>query len=286
MKVRKADFSGSWYPAEADRCEKEIKQFLKDPSILNLPKKTTFGGIVPHAGWYYSGAIACNVIAALQDGSEFSTIVVFGMHLHPSSSTFIMAQGAWETPFGEIEINSDLSDVLLKQFPFFIETPDNYSQDNTIELQLPFIKYFFKNVRILPMGMPPRKSSLEIGSAICKSAEGIGEKIKVIGSTDLTHYGYNYGFAPKGSGSKALQWVKEENDKRLIDAICVMDPERVIQEGTTNHNACCSGAAATAVIAAKTLGAGKGRMISYSTSYDKSPADSFVGYVGVVFQKN
>ena len=40
---------------------------------------------------------------------------------------------------------------------------------------------------------------------------------------------------------------------------------------------------ATAIAAAKRLGAEKGNMIAYSTSYDKSPGDSFVGYVGIVF---
>ena len=43
-------------------------------------------------------------------------------------------------------------------------------------------------------------------------------------------------------------------------------------------------AAATAIAAAKHLGAEKAETIAYSTSYDKSPGDSFVGYVGVVFR--
>ncbi|MEW5910112.1 MAG: AmmeMemoRadiSam system protein B, partial [Thermodesulfobacteriota bacterium] len=243
------------------------------------------GGIVPHAGWYYSGAIACNIIAALQGESHIDTIVIFGMHLHPSSSAYIMAEGTWETPFGDIEIHSDLADMLLKNFSFMVETPENYTPDNTIELQLPFIKYLFKDVRILPMGVPPRRSSLEIGKAVCMAATKMGEKIKVIGSTDLTHYGQNYGYTPKGGGAGALKWVKEENDRRFIDAVCSMDPERAIQEGITHRNACCSGAAATAISAAKALGAEKGKMIAYSTSYDKSPAESFVGYAGILFQE-
>jgi hypothetical protein len=62
-----------------------------------------------------------------------------------------------------------------------------------------------------------------------------------------------------------------------------LDPNTVISEGLANHNACCSGAAATAIAAAKELGAEKAQTIAYSTSYDKSPGDSFVGYVGIVF---
>jgi hypothetical protein len=105
----------------------------------------------------------------------------------------------------------------------------------------------------------------------------------VIGSTDLTHYGYNYGFVTKGTGSQALDWVRNENDRRVIDSMLAMDPEKVIAEGLSNQNACCAGAAATAIETAKNLGADQADQIAYSTSYDKSPGDSFVGYVGIVF---
>jgi AmmeMemoRadiSam system protein B len=69
----------------------------------------------------------------------------------------------------------------------------------------------------------------------------------------------------------------------VIDAMLTMDPEKVIKEAMANQNACCSGAAATAIAAAKELGAKQAKTIAYATSHDKSPGDSFVGYVGIVF---
>jgi hypothetical protein len=105
----------------------------------------------------------------------------------------------------------------------------------------------------------------------------------VLGSTDLTHYGYNYGYAPKGVGKAAVDWVKNENDRRLVDLILRMDAEEVIRESLTNHNACCSGAVAAAIAAAKKLGARQAQKLFYATSYDVRPDNSFVGYVGVVF---
>jgi hypothetical protein len=69
----------------------------------------------------------------------------------------------------------------------------------------------------------------------------------------------------------------------VIDAMLSMDPESVISEALSNQNACCAGAAATAIAAAKELGAKNSESIRYATSYDKSPGDSFVGYVGIVF---
>ena len=283
MKVRKSVFSGSWYPGDAAGCEREIKGFLKEYSTKIIAQRDLTGGIVPHAGWYFSGSIACNVIHCLKDEEPPDAFVIFGMHLHTRSPSYIMTDGSWETPFGEIEIEKSLAGALVEQFTFQIETAENYTQDNTIELQLPFIKYFFEDTKIVPIGVPPVQESLEIGKAVADISQRLGLRIKVIGSTDLTHYGMNYGFVSHGTGPAALDWVRNENDRRVIDAMLAMDPDKVISEALANQNACCSGAAATAIAAAKRLGSDKAETIAYATSYDKSPGDSFVGYAGIVF---
>ncbi|MGD2269057.1 MAG: AmmeMemoRadiSam system protein B [Desulfobacterales bacterium] len=283
MGLRKANFAGSWYPGRAQECEREILSFLEDRNIPSPSSKNLIGGIVPHAGWYFSGSIACNVIRSLRDDVIPDVIVIFGMHLHENSPRFIMKEGAWQTPFGELKIADDLSGKLIKKFSFTFETAENYSRDNTIELQLPFIKYFFKNVKVVTIGVPPAKESLMVGEAVAEIAAELGLKLKVIGSTDLTHYGYNYGFVAKGTGSSAVEWVRNTNDRRIIDAMLGMEPATVIDEAKANQNACCAGAAATAIACAKHLGATRAESIAYATSYDKSPGDSFVGYVGIVF---
>jgi AmmeMemoRadiSam system protein B len=195
----------------------------------------------------------------------------------------MMKEGKWATPLGILEIDADLGEKLASEFRFAIETPRHYEQDNTIELQLPFIKHFFPDVKILPLGVPPHPASLSIGERAAEIASSMGKGILVLGSTDLTHYGYNYGYAPKGTGKAAVVWVKNENDRRVVDLILKMDPEGVIHESLRSQNACCSGAVAAAISAAKKLGALKGEKLLYATSYDTQPNTSFVGYVGVVF---
>jgi hypothetical protein len=280
--IRRAVFAGSWYPSSASECENEIAGFLTEGKTIKSPDRNLVGGIVPHAGWYYSGSIACNVIRRLKSEAPPDVIVIFGMHLHTNSRCHLMAEGAWETPFGEIPVEATLAAELVKKFSFTLETPDHFNQDNTVELQLPFIKYFFKDTKIIAMGVPPSRSSLEIGKSVIDFAGQMGLTAKVIGSTDLTHYGSNYGFTSRGRGQKAVDWVRHENDRRVIDAMLALDPENVINEALASQNACCAGAAATAIAAAKSLGANQADEIAYATSYDKSPGDSFVGYVGIV----
>ena len=282
-KLRRAVFAGSWYPSSAAECEKEIKGFLAEGKKMDFPAGDLVGGIVPHAGWFFSGSIACNVIGGLKSDEPPDVIVVFGMHLHPDSPCIMMAEGAWETPFGEICVDEQLTGELTKQFSFKLESPGSFTQDNTIELQLPFIKYFFNEAKIVAMGVPPAKSSLGIGRAVVDIANRLDLRMKVIGSTDLTHYGRNYGFVSEGTGPQALDWVRNQNDRRVIDLMLDMDAEKVIYEALASQNACCAGAAATAIATAKRLGADRAESIAYATSYDKSPGDSFVGYVGIVF---
>lgn len=282
MNVREASFAGSWYPDIPEACEREIKQFLRLPTQIDS-KGPWIGGIVPHAGWYFSGGIACQVIHALKAGPPPDVFLIFGMHLHPSSPNYIMSAGSWATPFGDLAIETEISEQLTRLFSFQIETTTQYSKDNTIELQLPFIKYFFPNASILPMGVPPRESSLEIGSTAAQLALELGLTPRVIGSTDLTHYGFNYGFLPEGTGATAVDWVRNENDRNMINAILAMNAGTVIEEAQANQNACCSGAVGAALAAGKVLGASSAIEAAYATSYDKRPDDSFVGYVGILF---
>jgi len=285
MEARRADFAGSWYPGRDDECRRAIEAFGGLAVSCGGKDEVLVGGIVPHAGWLYSGRIACNVIKCLAARNGADTCLIFGRHLHPSAKNFIMKEGRWATPLGEIDIDRDVAEKLVAEFPFQIETAARYEEDNTIELQLPFIRFYFPAIKIVPMGLPPVPASLKVAQRAGEISAGLGRKTIVLGSTDLTHYGYNYAFSPKGTGPEAVQWVKKENDKRIVDLMVRMDGEGVISDAAMNQNACCAGAAASAIAAAKALGARSADALIYSTSYDVRPDSSFVGYVGIVFKK-
>ncbi len=282
-KKRNPDFAGSWYPASASECRRLIQEF----SASKLARPTTaaaLGGIVPHAGWFYSGKIAASVIEHISATSKADTVVIAGRHLHPGSACYIMKEGLWATPLGDVAVDAGLAEGLLATFPFTVETATDYEQDNTIELQLPFIRYFLPDAKILPIGVPPNPAAIQVGETVAACSETLGRKIVMLGSTDLTHYGGNYGYTPKGLGQDAVDWVRHENDRRIVELMVSMDPEGVLQEASRNHNACCAGAAAAAIAAARKLGAKRGVKLVYATSYDIRPDSSFVGYTGIVFE--
>lgn len=283
MEVRPADLAGSWYPANASDCRRTIEAFSRESRPCPSSGGGGIGGIVPHAGWVFSGKIACNVIQCLRRDPAPDTCVVFGRHLLPGSSNYLMKEGMWSTPLGDLEIDRELAEALDAEFDFKVETATRYDQDNTIELQLPFVKYFFPGTRLLPIGVPPRQESLLIGERVAALCKKLDRAAVILGSTDLTHYGDNYGYMPKGGGKEAVDWVKNENDRRIVELMVKMDPEGVIRDAMNRQNACCSGAVAAAIVAAKGLGAAKGEKIVYASSFDVRPDSSFVGYAGVIF---
>lgn len=282
--MRPADFAGSWYPKTSKLCKVQIEDFIKAKKPCDTKDVLRIGGLVPHAGWPYSGKIACNIITCLKSKKEPDTIVIFGKHTTPYRNNSIMKKGSWETPLGELEIDSEFAEKLEGEFHFELESAHYYEPDNTIELQLPFIKYHFPKTKILPIGVPkPDKKTLEIGTRVAKLAKELKRDIKIIGSTDMTHYGPNYGFTQKGIGQEAVDWVVKVNDKKMIDLFLAMNPDAILDVANSDHNCCCSAAAATAVTAIKALGAKKGHLIDYYTSYDIQPNSSFVGYAGVLY---
>ena len=131
---------------------------------------------------------------------------------------------------------------------------------------------------------PHSNTATELGQAVAAVAKELKVSILVFGSTDLTHYGPNYGFAPKGYGSEAVKWVKEVNDKKFIDQALKLDGPGMLKAAQADQSACSAGGAVAAVAAAKAQGARKAALIDYYTSYDVMPGDSFVGYAGMVLE--
>ena len=287
MEIKPSAFSHSWYPGSAGECEAAILRFVKENrGRLTEIKGSCIGGIVPHAGWVYSGRIACRVVQALvpkEGDPHVETIVLFGAHMRPSDPGLVLTSGGVDTPFGPIEADATLAADLAGGAGLTPLSPAGFPDENTLELQYPLLRYFFPKARLVAVAIPPSEQAERAGEAVVEAAGRLGREIKIIGSTDMTHYGPNFGFSPAGRGDAAVEWVARENDGPAVERLAALDPPGIIRQGLSRHNMCCSGAAAAAAAACKKKGAVKGICLDYATSYDTSPSDSFVGYCGMVY---
>ncbi len=281
----KSTFAGSWYPGTPKQIEAKLAEFQDKAEKPQKLKKPPIAGVVPHAGWLYSGAIAYEVWANLALRKP-DLVVLFGGHVHQYQRSLIFVDDGFQTPLGPVEIHKELVQGLAGAFRFRVADEQTWQPDNTIEVQLPMVKHLFPNARIAVLHLPPRDIILDVVDLIMEFVRRYDCNPVFVGSSDLTHYGPRYGFTPYGIGDKAHRWAKTENDSAFISKLVSLDPQGCLEEGLSNYNACCPGAAAASVTAARLMGSEYGELLTHLTSYEVVPMGDpldFVGYCSVVF---
>jgi AmmeMemoRadiSam system protein B len=275
MKTREPSLPQGWYPREKNEIEHFLSEFVDAPH-----KNQALAAIAPHAGWFYSGKIAAHAVSSLRP--DFDTLVIIGGHLPAQFAPLFAMEDAVRTPLGVMPIDTELRCALMRE----VGGQEDRYQDNTVEALLPMAHYFFPDARLLWMRLPANISAHEAGKSL--SALSGGRVVAVIASSDLTHYGPNYGFTPKGCGGQALQWVREVNDRNFIQAVESGDPASALERARADSSSCSAGAVLGAMGFAAAKGAGPARLLEYGTSADAGKIggipDSFVGYAAMMFE--
>jgi len=291
MQTRRPIVAGQFYPAQHDECVDEINECIEEnPPAESLPQTIT-AGIVPHAGWVFSGSLAVMVFSAIkQQHEKVHTFVIFGAaHGYFGQMPAVYDKGSWTTPLGETFIDEELAERLLKT-DTVVANQSAHRSEHSIEVQVPFIQYLFAGSKILPVIVPPAPRSIKTGEALADIiAADKNKKIVAIGSTDLTHYGPRYNFTPMGTGSQGLLWAGRVNDKSFIDLALELKADELLASAAENGNACGPGAAAATISFAKKLGKKKGILLAHTTSNDvmmrkmRSSSQDSVGYAAMIF---
>lgn len=278
MATKRRILPAGWYPTSSVECARDINSMVQG---FTPPKGDWKAGVAPHAGWYFSGKAAARTISTLAASSQPDRVVIFGGHLSGGSEPIIYTEDAWETPFGAVSLDSHLAAELVSAGA---ATPAGAGfADNTVEIQIPFVRHFFPNASVIAVHSPASERAIRLGTEIAALLTESGLTAVFLGSSDLTHYGPNYGFTPHGTGAAAVKWVKEENDRSLIDKALAMDAEGVIRDAAARHNTCSPGPIASVVASVSRHGVKSGTLLEYYTSYDVMPSSSFVGYAAIVY---
>lgn len=282
---RKPARAGSFYPREAATCKQAVCDCLIDSEpAVQLPEPIV-AGVVPHAGWIFSGPTAAKVYQAIAHQRQPRTFILFGaVHVWGVQRASIWSKGTWETPLGAVPVDEDLTGKIIEACRGLVEEKrEPHLSEHSIEVQVPFIRHLFPAASIVPIMVSPSEDARRIGELIAPVADG---DVVALASTDMTHYGSNYDFVPAGRGEQGLRWVKQENDRHMLDLMLQMEADKVVDEAEAHHNACGAGAISAVLAYARCLGRRRGVLLDYTTSYDVYPErriDSFVGYGGLVF---
>ncbi|MCP4410440.1 MAG: AmmeMemoRadiSam system protein B, partial [Gammaproteobacteria bacterium] len=157
MTTRKAFRAGSFYPADELSCRQQIEECLGDYRPPTEPEQVV-SGIVPHAGWMFSGPTAAKVFKSVKEKASPETFLIFGaVHVWGvGKKASMFAEGVWQTPCGSIAIDEELAEAILQSASDnVVSDASAHSSEHSIEVQIPFIQYLFPEAKILPLMVTP-----------------------------------------------------------------------------------------------------------------------------------
>jgi len=220
-------------------------------------------------------------VKTLSTTAGTTRVVVYGGHLGRGSEPVVYTEDSWETPFGPLPLDASFARDLVAARE--AEAASRGFDDNTVEIQLPLVRYFFPDVPVIAVHSPASDGAIRLASAVHRMLAERGLDAVYLGSADLTHYGPNYGFVPVGAGARSVEWVKNDNDRSLIDKAVAMDAAGVLDDARSKHNTCSAGPIVSVMTSAAKHGIKQGKLLEYYTSYDVMPNASFVGYGAIVY---
>jgi AmmeMemoRadiSam system protein B len=277
MTVRRPIYAGSFYAADPAALRKQIEACFthrlgpqRTPTISDGPRELK-GLICPHAGYIYSGPIAAHAYHRLATDGKPDVVVILGPnHTGKGSGLAAYTHGAWRTPLGQVQVNTEIADQILKRAGILDEDESAHLQEHSIEVQLPFLQYLYNgDFSFVPIAflMQDFESSFEVGQAIADVLTG--KNALVIASTDMTHY------EPHA--------VAEVKDLKALKSVENLDEQGFWSAITHNNITACGVGPVVALIAAsRLLGARKGINLCYKTSgHITGDYSAVVGYASV-----
>ncbi len=271
--------AGYFYESDPDRLRKQIEWCYKHelgpgdlPKVSSSRNRMSLGYVSPHAGYMYSGPIAAHVYYNLaKEGAPRTVIIIGPNHTGLGTAVATMLEGVWVTPLGEVEVDSEITKILVKESSYLDISPEALMYEHSIEVQLPFLQHIFNsNFKIVPivMALQTPETARDLADALYRIIS-MGIDVVVIATTDWTHY-EPYEDA-KRKDLEALKYVENVDPDGLYNYIV-----------TYNVSACGFGAVMTLLYLAKKLGYGKAVVLKYANSGDVTGRkDSVVGYAAI-----
>jgi MEMO1 family protein len=270
--VRQPAVAGRFYPLQPEELAQQIAEFCPAPApaLANDIRQRALACVVPHAGYMYSGHVAGAVYARLALPHRF--ILIGPRHYPRGAAQAILSEGSWQTPLGQVQIDSSLATELQRACPDLSEDAVAHRDEHAIEVHLPFLQELAGDFRFVPIALGPvHYPALEsLGRALAEVVAQQNEPVLLIASSDMNHY------EPDD--------ITRRKDALAIERILALDARGLHETVRREQISMCGyGPAVATLIAANFLGAKQAELVRYATSGDISgDRDEVVGYAGII----
>jgi MEMO1 family protein len=268
--LRHPAVAGRFYPGDPDDLRAEARDYLSQSEDSTAIPVRAVGCIAPHAGYMYSGHVAGAVFARIEIPQR--CIVICPNHTGMGRPLAIMSEGAWETPLGEVSIDSELANALKHAFPALEEDSAAHRAEHAAEVELPFLLLRRPDVRFVPIavGTGQFEALDQLGLALAQVISEASEPVLIIASSDMNHYESDV--------------ITRSKDHQAIERILTLDPRGLYDVVKQQAISMCGyGPAVAMLTAARGLKAKSAELVKYATSGDVSgDRNMVVGYAGIV----
>ncbi|MBN1871205.1 MAG: AmmeMemoRadiSam system protein B [Candidatus Omnitrophica bacterium] len=211
--IKKADLAGSWYPGSKEELSKMLDSYLESAKMAKIEGDIK-AIIAPHAGIAYSGPVAAYAYNAVRDRG-FKTVVILGFcHRKRFNGISVFDRGSFSTPLGNVEVDEPLARDIIdsdKRIRFY---KDAFDDENSIEMELIFIKKVLPDAKIVPIAFGSSDfSHCELMAGILAGLLSKRNDALLVVSTDMSHYN-SYENARKIDLS-AIELLKDFNAKEI-----------------------------------------------------------------------
>ena len=187
--------TGNWYPGNRSALS-ELMNELFAGAAKSGTKHRPRALLVPHAGLRYSGKCAAKAFSGLK-GWRIDRVIILGVaHRAALSGACVSDFSADRTPLGDIPVDTQITAELGK-LPGFHVNDRTMVYEHSIENELPFLQYVLKGqqFRIVPVlfGSVSRTQLKDFAKNLKRY---VTETTLIVASSDLTHYGKQYGYVP------------------------------------------------------------------------------------------
>jgi hypothetical protein len=264
--------AGAFYPRDPTALKVAVENsFLDDRGPGNIPKppepsgarRSIVAGIVPHAGYIYSGPVAAHFFSRLGKERAPKTIIILGVNHHGMGGLFTLSDEDWRTPLGVIPTDRELMRALARP-PITIDGSAHH-MEHSIEVELPFLQYMWpKDISIVALQVTFTDVRLlkEVGKVISETIKG--RDVLLLASTDFSHY-----LPPE----EQRKW-----DDMAIDSLLTRSPEKLYSTVVKNDISMCGIAPVTALLSALEGEKHKIDLLAKGSSGDAEPMAEVVGY--------
>eukprot|EP01022_Parablepharisma_sp_SALTPOND_P025349 TRINITY_DN58_c0_g1_i1.p1 TRINITY_DN58_c0_g1~~TRINITY_DN58_c0_g1_i1.p1 ORF type:complete len:331 (-),score=35.06 TRINITY_DN58_c0_g1_i1:37-1029(-) len=224
---RKASHAGSWYTDDSE----DLRELLA-VALSAAEKKSPATGLVklvigPHAGYAYSAKTAAWAYKCI-DPIKYKRVILLGPSHHAPMNWCALSKCAiYETPLGNIEVDTEGIEKLSKIEGFQLMSLKQDEAEHSLEMHLPFIRHVFGKapIKLIPImvgniGPDKEKYYGEVLAGYMKDDETL-----FIASSDFCHWGMNFDyFYYKKEDGQIFESI-EKLDRRGMEIIEKNDPE-------------------------------------------------------------